>query len=267
MEPYIFIRESLVDEEEIKAAEIYFPIVTRRTSVPRNSLVIPRYSALPFNKELEDDIENLGSKLINTHRQHTYVADLQNWYYDLEEYTPYTWFKIHELPEKGPFVLKGATNSKKYQFSTHMFANDKSEAMYTFGNLIGDGYVGEQNIYVRKYIPLRKLCDPVGDCPPISEEYRFFVLDGKVVGKGFYWSTYEDDVDQEVSPNFVPQDFLSTVINKIKPYIRFFVVDVARTAEDTWIVVELNDGQQSGLSCVNPYDLYKNIRRVLKEQK
>jgi len=265
MEPYIFIRESLADEEEIKAAGFYFRVVTRRTAIPRNSLVIPRYSALPFNKELEDDVENLGSKLINTHRQHMYVADLQNWYYDLKEFTPHTWFKIHELPEKGPFVLKGATNSKKYLFSTHMFANNKNEAMYTFGNLIGDGYVGEQPIYTRQYIPLKKLCDPVGDCPPISEEYRFFVLDGKVVGKGFYWATYEDDIDQEVSPDFVPQDFLNTVINKIKPHIRFFVVDVARTAEDTWIVVELNDGQQSGLSCVNPYDLYKNMRKVLEE--
>lgn len=267
MEPYIFIRESLADEEEIKAAEMYFPIVTQRTAVPRNSLVIPRYSALPFNKELEDDVINLGSKLINSHIQHVYVADLQNWYQDIKEFTPYTWFKLHELPEEGPFILKGATNSKKYQFSTHMYADNKNEAMQVFTNLIGDGYIGEQNIYVRQYIPLKRLCDSIGDCPPISEEYRFFVLDGKIVGKGFYWSTYEDDIEQKVSPDFVPQDFLNTVINKIKLHIRFFVVDVARTAEDTWIVVELNDGCQSGLSCIDPYDLYKNICKVLKRSK
>ena len=42
-----------------------------------------------------------------------------------------------------------------------------------------------------------------------------------------------------------------------------FVVDVAKTASGEWIVVELNDGQQSGLSCCNPIELYSNISRVL----
>ena len=265
MESYIFIRESLADEEEIEAAKHYFPIVNRRTLIPKNSLVIPRYTALPFNKELEDDVINLGSKLINTHEQHVYVADIQNWYQHIAEFTPYTWFKMSQLPEEGPFILKGATNSKKHLFSTHMFAKNKNEAMRVFGNLTADGYIGEQAIYARKYIPLRKLCDSIADGPPISEEYRFFVLDGNIVGKGFYWSTYEDDIEQEVSPDFVPKDFLFEIIDRIQSYIRFFVVDVARTEDGNWIVVELNDGQQSGLSAVNPNELYYSIYKILNK--
>lgn len=264
MTPVIYIRNTLAEEKEIQAASKYFQITTRRTLVPKNSLVIPRYTALPFNEELEDDVINLGSRLINSHDQHVYVANIRNWYYHIGEYTPRTWFALDQIPEEGPFVLKGATNSKKHSWSTSMYAKNKSDAMYVFQNLCRDGYIGHQPIYIREYIPLKFLCEPVGDSPPISEEYRFFILDGQIVGSGFYWSNYLDDIEEEVSPDFVPKDFLNTIIEKIKPYIRFFVIDIARTVKGDWIVVELNDGQQSGLSEVNPNTLYKNIYEILK---
>ena len=37
----------------------------------------------------------------------------------------------------------------------------------------------------------------------------------------------------------------------------------ARTGAGDWIVVELNDGQQSGLSAVDPEDLYRALRAAL----
>jgi len=57
---------------------------------------------------------------------------------------------------------------------------------------------------------------------------------------------------------------LQEVIDKVSSFVRFFVIDVARTAEGKWIVVELNDGQQSGLSAIKPDDLYKNLKDSLE---
>ena len=45
----------------------------------------------------------------------------------------------------------------------------------------------------------------------------------------------------------------------------FFVMDIARTAEGKWIIIELNDGQQSGLSNVDPEELYSNLAKALKK--
>jgi hypothetical protein len=101
---------------------------------------------LPFYKEFEDDIKYLGGNLINSYREHCYVADLQNWYYDLEEYTPKTWFRLDQLPETGPYVLKGKTNSKKHKWSTHMYAKNKEKAMNVYSLLSTDGYIGHQDI-------------------------------------------------------------------------------------------------------------------------
>lgn len=51
MKPVIYIRASLAEEEEKQAAAEHFPIVERRTAIPPDSLVIPRYSALPYNED------------------------------------------------------------------------------------------------------------------------------------------------------------------------------------------------------------------------
>lgn len=64
MNPVILFRKNEAVEEEFEVAKRFFPVVEHRSDIPTNSLVICRYSALPFNKELEYDVENLGSKLI-----------------------------------------------------------------------------------------------------------------------------------------------------------------------------------------------------------
>jgi len=258
MTPVIYFRPDLAYDEERKVAERHFTVVGRRTEVnaaAAGALVIPRYSALPYNEELVEDLEALGSVPINTYKQHCYVADLRNWYYDLGDVTPRTWFAMDQLPDEGPFVLKGQTNSKKFQWDTHMFARDKREAMEVFCRLSIDGHVGVQQIYARQYVPLKKLDEGLHGLP-ISEEYRFFVLDGQLLIGGFYWASHSDDLEGKFNVADVPTHFIEAVIERVSPHVRFWVVDIARTAAGDWIVVELNDGQQSGLSCIDPDAFY-----------
>ena len=268
MKPVVLFRETLADQKEIEACSKHFKVIGQRGSVQPDQLVIARYSALPYYNEFERDIALHRSKLINTYSEHQYVADLRNWYPDLEGLTPKTWFELHEVPRnEGPFVLKGATNSKKHSWNTHMFAKDWTEAGEVHSRLLNDGFVGSQDIYIRKYVPLKKLANGFKGLP-ITEEYRFFIYNDTVLTGGFYWSEWWDDLSPEIDidPRHVPRKFLQEVIDRVSGNIPFYVVDIARTEAGDWIVIELNDGQQSGLSMNDPEVLYKNLREQVDKE-
>lgn len=248
------------DEPELEACKRHFNTVSRRTQVTPNSIVIPRYSVLPFAKELEDDIANIGSRLINTTAQHNYVANLRNWYEDLKDYTPKTWFTLFEAGRQhnGPYVLKGETNSKKFSWNTHMFAKDFAAAGSVMSRLMEDGFIGTQSIVTREYIPLRNY----GVMPsgiPISHEFRCFFYKDRLLSKAFYWTN--EDIEPEDN---VPMTFLNKIASLVSPNINFYVVDVAQTEKGDWIVIELNDGCMSGLSRNDPDVLYKNLKQELE---
>lgn len=262
MKPVILFRGSIAEESEIQEAHKHFPVVTQRAKVPPGSLVVGRYSVLPFYKELEEDLKVGGSRLINSYSQHLWIADLKEWYEDFKDITPKTWTTLSEIPDTGPFVLKGQTNSKKFNWNTHMFAKDKKEAIQVYSRLMDDGLISQQNVYIREYVPLKKLAEGLNGLQ-ISEEYRFFILDGQVVSNGFYWSSHIDDLTVVPDPASVPQEFLDKIIQKIGKNARFVVVDIAHKADDTWTVVELNDGQNSGLSENDPGVLYSKMKKVL----
>jgi len=44
--------------------------------------------------------------------------------------------------------------------------------------------------------------------------------------------------------------------------VPFLAVDIAKTQNDNWIVVEVNDGQESGYAGVNRIALWENILRI-----
>lgn len=261
MKPVILFRQDSTNSEELKVVEKHFEVFTQRNEVPPDSLVIGRYSVLPFYKELEEDLSINDSKLINSFKQHHFIADLGNWVGRLQNLTPPTWTRLEDLPENTSFVLKGETNSKKNYWDTHMFAKDRCAAVDVYLRLKEDSLIENQQIYIREYVPLKTfLYGPHG--LPITEEYRFFIFNKNIMGGGFYWSNYVDDLPEIPGAWNVPYTFLHNVINKVN-INSFYVLDVAHKEGGLWMVVELNDGQQSGLSEVNPNTLYGNLSREL----
>lgn len=250
-----------MSKEERNALEKHFESYSSRMLIRSGDLVIGRYSVLPYYQELESDLRSVGAKLVNTYREHRYVADLQNYVADLGDMTFRTWnFRdIHTLPDDMAFVLKGETNSKKDKWNTHMFAKDKKEAIQVYLRLQDDSLLASQEIYVRQYIPLKKLAEGIGG-QPITLEFRFFVLYGQVVSGGYYWSSNLDQLDKVPDTSMVPRSFLQKAIDRVKDKVTFFVIDVAQTESGDWLVVELNDGQMSGLSENDPNILYRNMK-------
>lgn len=264
MRVQVLFRDSLAEEGELDVCRRYFDVVRYRSQVESDCLVVPRYSSLPYHSELEFDVKSLGGRLINTSAQHEYIADLKNWYEDLKEYTPKTYFRLEDMPRNGgPFVLKGQTNSKKHQWHTHMFAENFQEAMQVSGRLFEDSLIASQEVYARDYIELARAGVTVTGAPQ-GEEYRFFSYKGSLLAAGFYWSEIEDP--ERFSVPSEASAFAAKIASKIADKAPFVVIDVARTANNDWIVIELNDGCMSGLSMVNPDELYKNLKIALNDQ-
>lgn len=265
-EPVILYRQEgdLSDEELLAMSEVFVCTDSRMDIRPGN-LVVGRYSVLPYYREPERDVRKAGARLINSYQEHSYVADCRMWAEDLEGLTPRCWSAdggYAELPDGVSFVVKGATNSRKFLWDTHMFAKDRAAAIQVGLRLMNDSLIGQQPIVVREYVPLKTLAyGPHG--LPITVEFRVFVCHGQVLSKGYYWSSHVADLPAVPSADDIPAGFLRDVIECVADRVPFFSVDVAQTEDGRWIVVELNDGQMSGLSENDPAVLYPALRRVL----
>ena len=273
MQPVIFYRDVTIREQkgELEAAQKYFHCVSSRMQVHNGDLVIARYSCLPFYAELAKDLDFKGAFLINSYAQHRYIADLRNWYEDLQEFTPKTWFRLEDIPKNGgPFFLKGETNSRKSEWDTHAYAKDFTAAGEVYSRLATDGLIGSQNIYIRQYMPFRKLMTGICGHLPITEEYRFFCCYGKLLCGAFYWSNYVDDLKEQggftgdVNPQC--ESLCLKVLRRIGGKANFVVIDVAILENGEPMLVELNDGQMSGLSENEPETLYKSLKMILDQR-
>lgn len=277
--PVIYYRESLFMPEERRIAERYFDCVSSIMDVNEGDLVIGRYSVLPFYKDQEADVIRRGARLINTYRQHQWIANIGEWAgvdgtLRMDGLTPEA-MTMNEFARRldlpGPYVVKGATNSKKFQWNTMMFANTRKEVAEIAVLLMQDGLVGDQEIYVRPYVPLKTFRIGLNGLP-ITREFRFVCYRGIVLSGGYYWSSHAEDLrdDPEIAyqlnPDTVPAEFIRGVAELIKFKANFIAVDVAQTADGDWIVVELNDAQMAGTSEINLDSLYGNLRAVLDAQ-
>lgn len=227
----------------------------------KKAIVIPRYSALPDYKYLYNDIIRMGGTTLNTPEQFNYVADARNWYPDLRMETFLSWFSLDQLPKGIPFVVKGTTNSKKFTWKESMYAETKQDAIEKAIKLQNDYFFENQGLFIRKYEKLSTYTKGVHDLP-ITKEFRFFVCNQKVIAKGYYWSSHIDELeDLGIKPdvNEVPEEFISTIISKIGTNCNFYSFDVAQKENGSWILVELNSGEMSGLSCIDPATFYSNL--------
>lgn len=263
----VLMRRQLGDvyrgELEWDIAAAYFRTVSLRTYC-NNATVIGRYACLPYYRELEKDLDNLGCTLINNNEQHEWVANF-DWYDALKDYTPRTWDdnSFSHSNYGGPFVVKGRTNSRKERWNDAMFASDRMRASVVASKLMSDPEIGPQGVVYREYVPLKTyeyLCYGL----PVTNEWRFFFYKTEILSVGYYWSNASDDVisGKMVSGECVKlAKHLATIASK---YVNFFTLDLAETKDGNWILIEVNDGQQSGLSENDPYELYGSLRKVLE---
>jgi hypothetical protein len=144
-----------------------------------------------------------------------------------------------------------------------MFADNKKKAIEIGIELSQDGYIGQQDIIYRKYEPLVELEKGLYNLP-FSNEWRFFFYGNKLVSVGFYWSNALEA--ESINSRGCPQkaiDLAFEIAEICQDYANFYVLDIAQKQDGSWILVEVNDAQMSGLSMNNEDVLYNNLKLAL----
>lgn len=259
----IFIKTSSDDRDETEAetAAQYLPVITDVSQVKPGDVVIGRFSLFPFYEWIQEEVEAKGGELMVPYEDYQYIADMQQWYPDVEGITPRTWFgtDLAQIPaDVNEFFVKGVTNSRKAVWS-NAYAHDRDALQRIMNELQEDPFISQQTLAIREWVPLRTFYHlPNG--MPITEEYRFFILNGKVMSSGYYWESQRETLATmgiELSPRNIPDEFLQDVIRRVQ--VNHYVVDIGVTAEGNPIVIELNDPSMSGLGGNDPNVLYRNI--------
>jgi hypothetical protein len=257
--PVIYSRRDPSTEDELKAASKYFPVYRSLLDIPKNSLVLNRYSVWPFYWDLCADILRLGSVPVSRPNQVASTEDAWKIYMQLGSRTPKVWRRLEDLPDDGTqFVLKFGRFSKRDLWKTHMFAANKAEAVQVWLRL-KECAVGDEEIFIKEYKALDRLSDDnLG--VPLSNEYRIFVFDDTIVDWNFYWESRKDEVDPVRIRKSLPVDFVQGCIDRFHGLLTFYAMDIALLEDQkTWTVIEVNEGQQSGLSGINPDVFYKRL--------
>jgi len=260
MEPVLLVRRELMSNYEYQFATKHFVVHESRV-LCRSNLVIGRYCVLPHYAELERDLALLGSRPINSYQQNLWISSF-DYYHALCEYTPETWTdeSIYQCRHQGPFVVKGKTKSRKWQWKTHMFAKTKAEALQLAQRLKDDAEIGEQGVVYRKYVPLKTF--GLGrDELPLTNEWRFFYFKNQRLSHAFYWPGSDFLDKASIPPHAV--ELADKIASIASGFANFFALDLAETQQGDWILIEINDGQSSVPSEHDLDELYGNLRSVV----
>lgn len=260
MNTIILFRASTIElAREMEVASTFFRVETQR-SLCKDATIIGRYSTLPFYKELEQDLLSNGCRLINSHAQHIYIANF-DWYNDVVEFTPKTYFSLKELIDSknpGPYVIKGRTNSRKYQWSTHMFAPSIDAAYKITNELNHDMLLGSQELVYREYVPLVTYEIGLNE-QRFTNEWRIFYLGEKRIAHGYYWSTAQEHIIDNAVITDEALKFADNIATIISRKTNFFVLDIAEKESGGWTLIEVNCGTMSGLSEIDTDTFYRSL--------
>lgn len=247
--------EALVKEGDAHAATRRIPHSdTPKTAIYRGWMLRPmEYTAL-YEALLAKNIQ-----LLNSPAQYRFAHYLPENYPTIANYTAKSSYLPLSYPTETldeekiiqtvsifgdkPIIIKDYVKSLKHHWEEACFihsAADKAEVLrkaQRFLELQGPDL--NEGLVFREFLEL----EPIGLHPesnmPLTKEYRLFILDGKLIQAYPYW----DEIDyQEEQPAWTVFEQLFSKINS-----RFFTMDIAQTKAGAWVIMELGDGQVSGL--------------------
>lgn len=224
--------------------------------------LILRVGALDNYAHLFHSLQESGLTLINNIEQHNIASLLPHWYPLIAPYTPRSkWYD--NLPDINtimadftlPVFIKGERQTNRHQLRSSK-ANSKQELQTILDNWKNDPILNWQKLTCREFIPLEKIGEAIGNKIQYSKEFRVFTWKNKVIEIGQYWTDAPT-----TTLSFKEQGEISLLVEQVAQIVQvpFLVVDVAKTAAGEWIVIELNDAQESGYAAVSRLNLWSRI--------
>lgn len=232
--------------------------------------VLLHIGAVEDYASVENMLEQMGMKLLVHEAEHLRCSTIEEWYPTLKDKTPFT--KIYDvLPSveeilkdfSFPVFVKGNRQTNRHKKSQCII-----ESMEAYGRLRNewskDNILSWQKVAVREFIPLQTIDDAsYPDMVPISYEFRFFYFEGKCMAYGPYWyigqkySLREEEVEEVLK-------LTDWAANRLG--VAFPAIDIAKTASGEWIIIEVNDAQESGFVGVNPFVLWENAIEAMQNR-
>lgn len=105
---------------------------------------------------------------------------------------------------------------------------------------------------LRQFLALKKNGFHEKSGMPLSEEYRVFIFAGRIQIIDDYW--YKD---KKVTFTDTEKSWIDAQVKKVKS--NFATMDLARLEDGTLVIMELGDGQVSGLQQINAEDYYRSF--------
>ncbi len=240
------------------------------TSVIEQPIVL-HIGAVKDYAALEEMIGGMGMKLLINVEEHLRCSTIDKWYPLLKVKTPYTEIydtfpAVKEVMKHFtfPVFIKGNRQTNRHNKSQCIIekAEDYEKLKESWKR---DNVLSWQKVAIREFVPLQTVDkDTYADMVPISYEFRFFFFEGKCVGYGPYWY-----MGNKYAMN--PEDY-DTAISLAewaaeKVGVPFIAVDLAKTAKGEWIVIEVNDAQESGFVGLNSLALWHKAIEAMQSIK
>ena len=232
--------------EDIKGLTIY-----------RGWMMSPNMYENFYNLLLERVIQ-----LINTPKEYAKYHLLPGWYKDFESSTPFSiWSESKNIEDalrltdglEGAFIIKDYVKSRKHEWYDACFIKDirdKENTERVINNFINRQSSNlEGGVVLRKFESLKSIGNHKDSGMPISEEYRIFVFKGEILIADNYWN-YSGEL------NITEDEYtlIESIISEIES--SFITIDLARKTDGNLIIMEMGDGQVSGLQQMDEYEFY-----------
>ena len=203
-----------------------------------------------------------GIQLINTPKEYAKYHLLPGWYKDFERCTPFSiWSESKNIQDalkltdglEGAFIIKDYVKSRKHEWYDACFIKDIRDKENT--EKIINNFINRQDsnleggVVLRKFESLKSIGNHKDSGMPISEEYRIFVFKGEILIADNYWND-----GGEVNITEDEYTLIESIISKIES--SFITIDLARKTDGNLIIMEMGDGQVSGLQQMDTYEFY-----------
>ncbi|PSL09425.1 uncharacterized protein DUF1871 [Fusobacterium naviforme] len=218
-------------------------------------------------RDLYKRLEKRGIILINTPDEYERYHFLPGWYEDFKDETPLSvWTEENNIGDilhvakqldGESYIVKDYVKSRKHEWYDACFVKNVKDAaglervVRNFVDRQGEDLVG--GVVLRKFENLKKAGFHEQSGMPLSEEYRIFIYAGKVLAVDGYWN-HSDELDF----TDVEYAWMESLASRIKS--NFVTMDLARKEDGTLIVMELGDGQVSGLQEMKAAEFYRIFR-------
>ncbi|HEU4327251.1 MAG TPA: ATP-grasp domain-containing protein [Roseiflexaceae bacterium] len=232
---------------------------------PTEVAAIGRFGVADNYSELYRLLAADGVALIHTPEQHDLAAELPRWYPLLADLTPRSlWFDepppaaVIERHFAWPVFLKGSRQTSRHR-AAFSIVTSAEQYERVAAEYRATPRMRRQALVCRELAALRPIPAPPGDTIPPAFEFRSFWWRGVCVGAGPYWAT-------SAHYTWTPRERQEALVLAGEAARRlalpFLVVDVAQTEDGRWIVIEVNDAQESGYAGIAPVALWQEIVRL-----